>query len=102
MNFKTKIIDVTVENLSEHPGVICFLNPKNEYYKLKVKWLKEQFKYGLKIKLLYVEGEKSGKDLSNMFRANTAGGQSMPKVICSFTASGQTGRSTSTRDWVSS
>jgi hypothetical protein len=58
---KTKIIEVTAENLTEHPGAICFINPENEYYQLKVNWLKEQFKNGLKIKLLYIEGEKGSK-----------------------------------------
>jgi len=61
MTIKTKIIDVTAENLSENPGAICFINPKNEYYQIKIKWLLEQYKNGLKIKLLYVEGEKSPK-----------------------------------------
>jgi len=61
MNIKTRIIEVTAENFTEHPGAICFINPKNEYYQLKVNWLKEQFKNGLKIKLLYIEGEKGPK-----------------------------------------
>ena len=61
MILKTRIIEVTAENLTEHPGAICFINPKNEYYPLKANWLTEQFKKGLKIKLLYVEGEKSPK-----------------------------------------
>jgi len=61
MTLKTRIIGVTAENISEHPGAICFINPKNEYYELKVRWLKEQFLNGLKIKLLYVEGEKRPK-----------------------------------------
>jgi hypothetical protein len=58
---KTRIIEVTAENLNEHPGAICFINQKNEYHKLKVEWLIEQFRKGLKIKLLYIEGEKSPK-----------------------------------------
>jgi hypothetical protein len=61
MNNKITIIEVTSENLGEHPGAICFINPKSEYYPLKVEWLKEQFKNGLKIKLLYIEGEKIPK-----------------------------------------
>lgn len=61
MFLKSRIVDVTPENLSENPGAICFLNPKNEYFDLKIKWLKEQFLNGLKIKLLYVEGEKKPK-----------------------------------------
>jgi hypothetical protein len=61
MAISSEIIEVTAENLREHPGAVCFINPKNEYYQLKVNWLLEQFKKGLKIKLLYVEGEKSPK-----------------------------------------
>lgn len=59
MILKSKIIEVTAGNLDDHPGVICFINPKNQYYNLKISWLKEQFKTGLRIKLLYIEGEKN-------------------------------------------
>jgi len=45
-------------NLSDHPQVICFINPKHEFYSKKIDWLKEQFNNGLKIKLLYLNGEK--------------------------------------------
>jgi hypothetical protein len=58
MHSKTTIIDVTEENLADFPQVICFINPKHEFYHFKIDWLKEQFKNGLKIKLLYLEGEK--------------------------------------------
>lgn len=61
MDIKSTIVEVRSENIKEHPGAICFINPKNEYYPLKVEWLKEQFKKGLKIKLIYIEGEKSPK-----------------------------------------
>ncbi len=61
MTQKTRIIDVTASNLNEHPGAICFINQKNQYHKLKVEWLTEQFSRGLKIKLLYIEGEKTPK-----------------------------------------
>ena len=53
-----KIIEVTSENISEHPQVICFINPKHELYDKKIAWLEEQFKNGLKIKLLYLPEEK--------------------------------------------
>jgi hypothetical protein len=59
MLLKSRIIEVTADNLDSHPGAICFINPKNQYYNLKVSWLKEQFKTGLKIKMLYIEGEKN-------------------------------------------
>jgi hypothetical protein len=61
MTFLSRIVEVTAENLPEHPGAICFINPKNEYFKIKTNWMLEQFKNGLKIKLLYLEGEKSPK-----------------------------------------
>ena len=61
MIIKTRIIEITEDNLALHPGAICFINPRNEYYKLKVEWLKKQWKNGVKIKLLYIEGEKSPK-----------------------------------------
>jgi predicted GNAT superfamily acetyltransferase len=48
---------VTAANLSTHPQVVCFINPKHEHYGLKIGWLKERFREGLKIKLLYVAGE---------------------------------------------
>ncbi len=51
------IVDVTAANLSAHPQVICFINPKHEHYGLKISWLEKRFKEGLKIKLLYVAGE---------------------------------------------
>lgn len=53
-----RIVGVTEENLPEHPQVICYINPKNQYYHLKIEWLKNRFSDGLRIKLLYIEGEK--------------------------------------------
>jgi hypothetical protein len=61
MTLIPRIVEVTADNLADHTGVICFINPKNEYYDLKVGWLKDQFKLGLRIKLIYIEGEKSPK-----------------------------------------
>ncbi len=58
MNLKTKVVNVTMQNIAEHPQVICFINPKHEFYHKKIEWLKEQFKNGLAIKLLYLENEK--------------------------------------------
>jgi hypothetical protein len=58
MKLKTRIVQVTEENLAEHPQAICFINPKHPSYPEKVRWLKHQFEKGLVIKLLYLEGEK--------------------------------------------
>ena len=51
------IIDVNEDNISQHPPT-CFLNPKNVGYQIKAEWLKERFKEGLKIKVLYLENGK--------------------------------------------
>ena len=58
MSLETNIVEVTAHNISEHPQAICFINPKHEFYHKKIDWLKDQFKNGLKIKLLYLESEK--------------------------------------------
>jgi hypothetical protein len=55
---KTEIVAVNKQNLSDHPGVICFINPKHPSYSLKTEWLNERFSEGLQIKLLYLEGQK--------------------------------------------
>jgi hypothetical protein len=44
--------------MADHPMIICYINPKHAYYPLKFEWLKQRFQEGLKIKLLYLEGEK--------------------------------------------
>ncbi len=58
MKYKTTLAEVTDKNLADHPQAICFINPKHEHYHKKVDWYKREFKKGLKIKLLYIEGEK--------------------------------------------
>ncbi|MBN2030586.1 GNAT family N-acetyltransferase [bacterium] len=58
MNAKTHIVEVTADNIAEHPQAICFINPKHPLYHKKADWLKKQFKNGLKIKLLYIKNEK--------------------------------------------
>jgi len=58
MQIHTNIVDVTLENMAEHPQVICFINPKHELYDKKISWLQEQFKNGLRIKLLFLKSEK--------------------------------------------
>jgi GNAT superfamily N-acetyltransferase len=51
-------VRVTPENFREHPQAICFINPKHEYYNRKVEWFIEQYAKGLRIIILYIEGEK--------------------------------------------
>jgi len=58
MNLETNIVEISADNIAEHPQAICFINPKHEFYHKKIAWLKEQFENGLKIKLLYLKGEK--------------------------------------------
>ena len=58
MRNAANIVEVTEKNLVEYPQVICFINPKHELYDKKISWLKNQFQNGLKIKLLFLEGEK--------------------------------------------
>ena len=53
-----KIITITPQNCKDH-RVACFINPKNEGYFMKQKWLKERFKDGLQIKLLFSENSKT-------------------------------------------
>ncbi|KAA3614201.1 MAG: GNAT family N-acetyltransferase [Calditrichaeota bacterium] len=55
---ETKIVNITMDNIADHPQAICFINPKHELYHKKIDWMEEQFKNGLVIKLLYIEGEK--------------------------------------------
>jgi ribosomal protein S18 acetylase RimI-like enzyme len=59
VNADYKIIDVTPENIKEHPGVVCFINEKNQTHHNKLDWLQERFKEGLRIKLLYLPNQKT-------------------------------------------
>jgi hypothetical protein len=52
---KTDIVEINSKNISEHPEVICFINPSHPSYSLKLQWLKKRFREGLKIKLFYRE-----------------------------------------------
>jgi hypothetical protein len=58
VDVNTRIVEVDAENIAEHPQVVCFINPKHDTYYRKIDWLKSEFERGLRIKLLYVEGEK--------------------------------------------
>lgn len=75
-----KLVDVTSDNLAEHPQAICFINPKHPCFHHKVDWLAGEFNKGLKIKLLYLEGEKKAVGFieyttgENCWRAISASG----------------------------
>ena len=58
MNAELEMIEISANNIDEHPQAICFINPKHAFYHKKIEWLQDQLKNGLKIKLLYVKGEK--------------------------------------------
>jgi len=58
MNQKINITIINERNIADHPGVICFINPRHPSYPLKIDWLKDRFSEGLQIKLLFVEGQK--------------------------------------------
>ncbi len=52
------MVEVTPGTIAEHPGAICFINPKHPLFGRKVEWFAERFREGLRIKLLYLHGEK--------------------------------------------
>lgn len=58
MNLQTKLVDVNTDNLRDYPQAICFINAKHKTWHNKADWLAAQFKHGLKIKLLFLEGVK--------------------------------------------
>lgn len=51
-------VEVSRDNLDQYPQVICFINAKHPLHHLKLDWLQTQFDKGLRIKLLFLEGEK--------------------------------------------
>lgn len=58
MDLNYKIVSVDERNLTDYPQVVCFTNKKHPYHHIKMDWIKDQFKYGLKIKLLFLKEEK--------------------------------------------
>ncbi len=51
------IIDVNKKNMKNYPPR-CFINVRDQGHKQKVSWIENQFKNGLKIKLLYTKETK--------------------------------------------
>ncbi len=47
-----QIININKQNLANFPQVICFINPKNQYFNLKMDWLAKRFAEGLSVRLL--------------------------------------------------
>jgi hypothetical protein len=54
-----QIIQVDERNLTDYPQVICFINPKNKYFRLKIDWLKKRFSEGLTMKV--IKPDSAGK-----------------------------------------
>ncbi|HSH19801.1 MAG TPA: hypothetical protein VLA03_05090, partial [Draconibacterium sp.] len=53
-----EIVSINKENLDKNPGAICFINPKNPAYSLKINWILRRLNEGLRIKLLYSDKGK--------------------------------------------
>jgi L-amino acid N-acyltransferase YncA len=58
MNDEFEIVSINKENLHQHPGAICFINPKNPVHPLKINWINQRFSEGLQIKLIYSDNKK--------------------------------------------
>ncbi|MBN1142774.1 MAG: GNAT family N-acetyltransferase [Bacteroidales bacterium] len=54
-----QIIRVDEKNLTDYPQVICFINPNNKYFRLKIDWLKNRFSEGLNMKV--IKPDQAGK-----------------------------------------
>ena len=54
-----EVIEVNSENLSKY-GFLCITNKKHTGYQAKYAWILEQFKKGLVIRILHVDGKIQG------------------------------------------
>ena len=52
------IVSIDERNITGYPHIVCFINPKHESFHIKIDWLKKRYSEGLRLKLLYPEGEK--------------------------------------------
>jgi ribosomal protein S18 acetylase RimI-like enzyme len=57
-NNSFEVATVNKDNFTQHPGAICFINPKHPAHLLKLEWMKKRFKEGLVIKLIYTKDKK--------------------------------------------
>ena len=53
-----KIVTINRKNLAEYPDLVCFINAKHPAHSLKTEWVKNRLSEGMRIKLLYVPGQK--------------------------------------------
>jgi L-amino acid N-acyltransferase YncA len=58
MSEEVRLVSISKENLNEYPEVVCFINPKNQYFGQKIAWIRQRLDEGLRIKLLYVPEKK--------------------------------------------
>jgi ribosomal protein S18 acetylase RimI-like enzyme len=58
MNLKYEIVTINRENLHEYPDLVCFINAKHPAHALKREWVEKRLSEGLRIKLLYLPGQK--------------------------------------------
>jgi len=75
-----KIITIDRNNLAEYPDFVCFIPNKQSAHSLKTEWVKKRLSEGLKIKLLYIQGQKKAAGFieyvpgENVWRAVSAKG----------------------------
>lgn len=53
-----ELIEINPGNISSYPQVICFINPKDPTFGLKVDWMEKRFTEGLRITALKAEDAK--------------------------------------------
>jgi ribosomal protein S18 acetylase RimI-like enzyme len=58
MSSTPEIININRNNLDDYPDYVCFINAKHPAHSLKSEWVAKRLSEGLRIKLLYVPGQK--------------------------------------------
>lgn len=58
MSSTPAIITINRNNLADYPDYVCFINAKHPAHSLKKEWVEKRLSEGLRIKLLYVPGQK--------------------------------------------
>jgi L-amino acid N-acyltransferase YncA len=58
MSSNPKIITINGNNLADFPDYVCFINAKHPAHSLKREWVENRLSEGLRIKLLYIPGQK--------------------------------------------
>lgn len=58
MSEAVELVDLTPATLEQYRGPTCFLDPKHEGAQARLKWIRDRFSEGLKIKLLVSRADK--------------------------------------------